>query len=62
MFALLAVLLIAGAYGQAPSINDTQEQKPTEEKQGGEYSGFEETERQTEGIPTKRPILLSRLQ
>jgi hypothetical protein len=58
MFQLLAiavVLLIAstitGAYGQ--DVNETQEQKPTEEKQGGEYSGFEEAERQTEGIPNQ---------
>ena len=42
---------ITGAYAQ--DVNDTQEQKPTEEKQGGEYSGFEEAERQTEGIPNQ---------
>jgi uncharacterized protein HemX len=42
---------ITGAYAQ--DVNDTQEQKPTEEKQGGEYSGFEEAQRQTEGIPNQ---------
>jgi hypothetical protein len=51
----IAVVLIAStitsAYAQ--DVNETQEQKPTEEKQGGEYSGFEEAERQTEGIPSQ---------
>ena len=59
MLQLLAIVVliatasasITGAYAQ--DVNDTQEQKPTEEKQGGEYSGFEETERQTEGIPNQ---------
>jgi hypothetical protein len=41
------------AYGQG--VNETQQgQKPTEEKQGGEYSGFEETQKQTEGIPNQQ--------
>ena len=48
---LIATASITGAYAQ--DVNDTQEQKPTEEKQGGEYSGFEEAERQTEGIPNQ---------
>src|ERR687892_2936885 len=48
---LIASISITGAYAQ--DVNDTQEQKPTEEKQGGEYSGFEETGRQTEGIPNQ---------
>ena len=48
---LIASTSITGAYAQ--DVNDTQEQKPTEEKQGGEYSGFEETGRQTEGIPNQ---------
>ena len=48
---LIATTSITGAYAQ--DVNDTQEQKPTEEKQGGEYSGFEEAERQTEGIPNQ---------
>ena len=57
MLQLLAVIIlmstttIIGAYAQ--DVNDTQQQKPTEEKQGGEYSGFEEAERQTEGIPNQ---------
>src|SRR5918993_1277091 len=56
MLQLLAIVVlittsITGAYAQ--DVNDTQDQKPTEEKQGGEYSGFEETERQTEGIPNQ---------
>ena len=53
---LLIVVIIAtntSAYGQG--INETQqEQKPTEEKQGGEYSGFEESQEQTEGIPNQQ--------
>ena len=48
---LIATTSITGAYAQ--DVNDTQDQKPTEEKQGGEYSGFEEAERQTEGIPNQ---------
>jgi flagellar biogenesis protein FliO len=45
--------IITTAYGQG--VNETQqEQKPTEEKQGGEYSGFEETQKQTEGIPNQQ--------
>jgi septal ring-binding cell division protein DamX len=55
LFAIVVAALIAStitsAYGQ--DVNETQEQKPTEEKQGGEYSGFEEAERQTEGIPNQ---------
>jgi hypothetical protein len=57
MLQLLAIIIlisattVTGAYAQ--DVNDTQEQKPTEEKQGGEYSGFEEAERQTEGIPNQ---------
>ena len=44
---------ITSAYGQ--DVNETQQgQKPTEEKQGGEYSGFEETQKQTEGIPNQQ--------
>ena len=42
---LIASTSITGAYAQ--DVNDTQEQKPTEEKQGGEYSGFEEAGKQT---------------
>ena len=48
---VLIASTITSAYGQ--DVNETQEQKPTEEKQGGEYSGFEEAERQTEGIPNQ---------
>ena len=48
---LISNTTVIGAYAQ--DVNDTQQQKPTEEKQGGEYSGFEEAERQTEGIPNQ---------
>jgi hypothetical protein len=48
---LISTITVTGAYAQ--DVNDTQEQKPTEEKQGGEYSGFEEAQRQTEGIPNQ---------
>jgi hypothetical protein len=48
---LISTTTVTGAYAQ--DVNDTQEQKPTEEKQGGEYSGSEEAERQTEGIPNQ---------
>src|ERR687892_2578561 len=58
MLQLLAIIIlisttttVTSAYAQ--DVNDTQEQKPTEEKQGGEYSGFEEAERQTERIPNQ---------
>ncbi len=37
----------------AQNVNEAQEQLPTEEKQGGQYSGLEETGRQTEGIPNQ---------
>jgi hypothetical protein len=49
---LIASTSITGAYAQ--DLNGTQEQKPTEEKQGGEYSGFEEAGKQTEGIPNQQ--------
>jgi hypothetical protein len=42
---------VTGAYAQ--DVNNTQGQEPTEEKQGGEYSGFEEAGKQTEGIPNQ---------
>ena len=48
---LVASTSITAAYSQ--DVNYTQEQKPTEEKQGGEYSGFEEAGKQTEGIPNQ---------
>ena len=59
MLQLLAIVVLittvatitTSAYAQ--NVNSTQEQKPTEEKQGGEYSGFEEAGRQTEGIPNQ---------
>jgi hypothetical protein len=43
--------IITDVYAQ--NVSESQEQKPTEEKQGGEYSGFEEAGRQTEGIPNQ---------
>jgi hypothetical protein len=54
---LAIVVLIAtrtvssGVYAQ--NVSESREQKPTEEKQGGEYSSFEEAARQTEGIPNQ---------
>jgi hypothetical protein len=56
MLQMLAIVVlisttVTGAYAQ--DVNNTQEQKPTEEKQGGEYSGFEEAGKQTEGIPNQ---------
>ncbi len=56
MLQLLAIVVLisataASAYAQ--DVNDSQEQKPTEEKQGGEYSGFEEAGKQTSGIPNQ---------
>jgi hypothetical protein len=51
LIASTSITSITGAYAQ--DVNDTQEQKPTEEKQGGEYSGFEEAGKQTEGIPNQ---------
>lgn len=54
MLCLIAfALIMAGAYAQ-PNGNDTEFQKPPEEKQGGEYSGFEETGRQDEGLPEEK--------
>jgi hypothetical protein len=40
----------AGGDTGAPSESN---QEPTEEKQGGEYSGFEETGNQTDGTPNE---------
>jgi hypothetical protein len=37
----------------AQNVGESQEQIPTEEKQGGQSSGFEEAGRQTEGIPNQ---------
>jgi hypothetical protein len=51
LIASTSITSITDAYAQ--DVNDTQEQKPTEEKQGGEYSGFEEAGKQTEGIPNQ---------
>ena len=48
---LISTTTVTSAYAQ--DVNNTQEQKPTEEKQGGEYSGFEEAGKQTEGIPNQ---------
>ena len=54
MFQLLALaLLVLGAYAQEAG-NGTDPQKPTEEKQGGEYSGFNETGRQDQGLPDEK--------
>lgn len=59
---LAAILLTAttiashNVYGQAggdTSAPSESNQEPTEEKQGGEYSGFEETGNQTDGIPNE---------
>lgn len=44
-------IVSTGVYAQ--NVGESQEQIPTEEKQGGQSSGFEETGRQTEGIPNQ---------
>jgi hypothetical protein len=54
----IVILLVASATSitsdvYAQNVNDNQPQMPTEEKQGGQYSGFEEAGRQTEGIPNQ---------
>ena len=57
MLQLLAIVVLISATvtsAYAQNVNDTQEQKPTEEKQGGEYSGFEEAGKQTQGIPNQQ--------
>lgn len=51
MLVFLALLLISSAYAQ--DGNGSLEQKPTEEKQGGEYSGFEESQEQSSGLPNQ---------
>jgi hypothetical protein len=51
LIATIASCMSTGVYAQ--NVSGSQEQKPTEEKQGGEYSGFEEAGRQTEGIPNQ---------
>lgn len=54
MLQLVAMaFLIFGAYAQDAG-NGTDPQKPTEEKQGGEYSGFNETGRQDQGLPDEK--------
>jgi hypothetical protein len=63
---LLATILLRAAatttiasynvYGQAggdTSAPSESNQEPTQEKQGGEYSGFEETGNQTDGTPNE---------
>jgi hypothetical protein len=50
---MISALVTTSAYAQAQDVNDTQGQKPTEEKQGGEYSGFEEAGKQSSGIPNQ---------
>lgn len=50
MILLLMVLLATGAYAQAGNGTG---QEPTEEKQGGEYSGFDEAQEQSRGIPNQ---------
>jgi hypothetical protein len=51
LIATTASTICSSVYAQ--NVSEGKQQKPTEEKQGGEYSGFEETERQTEGIPNQ---------
>jgi hypothetical protein len=47
---LTFAVLLTAAFAQSGE-NATDFQKPFEEKQGGEYSGFEETGRQDQGLP-----------
>ncbi len=51
LIATTAITISTSVYAQNGGEN--QEQIPTEEKQGGQYSGFEEAGRQTEGIPNQ---------
>jgi len=49
---MITSLATSSVYGQSNNTtNEANQQKPTEQKQGGEYSGFENTEKQSEGIP-----------
>ena len=50
---ILCGVLFSAAFAQ-PIQNDTDPQKPTEEKQGGEYSGLNETGRQDQGLPNEK--------
>jgi hypothetical protein len=50
---LIATTATISADVYAQNADEAQEQIPTEEKQGGQHSGFEETGRQTEGIPNQ---------
>lgn len=65
MLSLGSVLLAAHAQDQ-PSANGSQNQsaqKPTEQKQGGEYSGFEETGPPQAGpTPNKNATIPPKLQ
>lgn len=49
----IAATTITSTDVYAQTVGESQEQIPTEEKQGGQQSGFEETGRQTEGIPNQ---------
>jgi len=53
MIATTTATTIISTSVYAQSVGESQEQIPTEEKQGGQSSGFEETGRQTEGIPNQ---------
>jgi hypothetical protein len=48
---IATTIISTGVYAQ--NVGESQEQIPTEEKQGGQSSGFEEAGRQTEGIPNQ---------
>jgi len=50
--AALMAASFASAYGQSNNeTSDANQPKLAEQKQGGEYSGFENTQKQSEGIP-----------
>jgi len=55
---MLAIVVLISATAvtidvYAQNVNDNESQMPTEEKQGGQHSGFEESGPQTEGIPNQ---------
>jgi hypothetical protein len=55
VFTLIVILMVvvnnAHAQNTSSTVNEANQQKPTEEKQGGEYSGLENTGRQSQGVP-----------
>lgn len=52
IFVILSVVACNNVFAQTPNAtNPANQQKPTEQKQGGEYSGFENNGKQPQGVP-----------